>query len=177
MQFLTTYSHGLGLLPVSLFCNLEEEIPDNLDSYNALFTRIVHNSVPDIIFHGDIKGNETALQWIIPRLILNSSMSCHVAIMDNFFSEHLVPQRYILHIDPSVKAKELFNLLDRISEQDIILVSANDKDYLSFVRNSCLQREVKVSKIMYNPFGISTISVLLDKMYDVLPCYCSLLDR
>ena len=177
MQFLTTYSHGLGLLPVSLFYKLEGEIPDTLDSYNSIFNDILLQKVQDIIIYGDIKNNETSLQWLIPRLILNSYMPCHISVMASEVSEYIIPQRYILVLNNSIKAKELFNLLDSLRESDVILVDDKDKDYLTFVRNSCLQRETKVSKIMYNPFSISTVSILLDKMYDVLPCYCSILDK
>lgn len=172
IEYKINYGFGLGILPVSLFCGLEREIEDSVSIYNQLFDEIVAQGVMDVIFHNLISINETTLRWLVPRLIFNSVMPCHTSIITrNAISEHVIPNRRILIISDGLFAKSMFTLLDKVRELDIILVDTDNIDFLTFVRNHIYQKEIKIAKIMYNPYKLQPSEVLKGTIYDVLPCF------
>uniref|UniRef100_A0A6H1ZAJ1 Uncharacterized protein n=1 Tax=viral metagenome TaxID=1070528 RepID=A0A6H1ZAJ1_9ZZZZ len=148
------YNYGIGILPVSLFCNDKD-----LD-IQILYDEILAQNCRDIVFYEFL--DFTKLSWVIPRLMIEGY---YVTIVcEDSVPILLVPTRFFTII--TKVTPDIDRVIISLRENDILLARVKSIGELVRIRNIMI-REDKKYKLMFDPSSLDKKEILNYKIYDI----------
>lgn len=167
MKYKLDFNKNLGVLPVSLFIDIDEN--DKKIKIFEVWDKVQEYNCRDIIFYGNIGSNIQELNFLTSRLIANMYYAS-VILPDTNYIMDLTASRLIVFflsdVSNSTYFKQNVTRLMDLRENDIIIIHPSSMKELSFVRTYFINNKVR-AKIMVE--AVSEEELLNNKIYDIYP--------
>jgi hypothetical protein len=180
MKYKIDFNNTLGVFPVSLFIEIEEN--DKIKIFEV-WDKIQEYSCRDVIFHGNTKqykNNVSELTFLSTRLIANViHTSIILSEVDDTLFKELYASRLIVFFNSNTSNSTYFKnnvqQLSYLSTKDIIILNPTSLKEFLFTRQYLIEKEIK-AKIMLKMKTLDNqenlfIDLLKNKIYDIYPYY------